>query len=367
MSSELSVNGLCVVDFKSKYLTEEMQAWRERNAVPFAASCARQIWYGDTACFADFPYGNVRNMISVLEGPDGYERLLRVMAGLESEREGETHVRGQFADGWRALQSSDPDKAAQFQKLYGQLRMDTTLIQQRILSKHKKRLPEHAARSLSGQVKGDDVLLVAHVTGGGVLANNSERIIRVTENTQKKRDAFLTVTHPDPDVLANMSDLITSLSFERRIRSTISLVSFDEAIDAVLGGTPHYDRLYVDVPMGDYSDADYLLVESWKVRPLRESTLTHLKGTPMARGASTGVWLDPELENYISPEALREEMTERGERNKVILQQAADAASTCAQIRARGELPKNVLADRRPDLMEPGRDLRPDSPLPPEP
>ncbi len=346
MKNDIAVSDLVVIDFKSSVITPEIKAWMETAPVPFAESCSRQVWYGDESSFADFPCKD-QQKVSVLTGAQAYASLLKVMSGLASARVGETHVRGQFADGWRTLVSNHPEESQRFQKIYGKLRNDVTFCKDHIFSRIQKIEPWHVARSLSGQKKGDSILILGSLSSMGNLTENVEKLIRVSENLQKKRDGFITITHPDPQVLKKLETEYKCLTGLKRIKTNITFAPFEniqELIDVS-------DRVYVDMPMGAYPSAEGALVESWRARRNCGSTLTHMKGSPSNRGLSVEPWLGSGLDNYIAPENIREEKIRLDRQNKALIRQSDQIFAMCANARLEDKTPSKELRRNCPDLL----------------
>lgn len=339
MGKDVMVGDLMVIDFHSKHLTPEIQAWKEQAAVPFAASCARQIWYGTEDDFRDFPYPENRDAVKTLKGAEGYSALLRVLSGFESNRLGETHVKSQFDEGWRCFNDEHPDKAEGYQRLIGMLREDVNFIRNDIASAFKYQRHEMSARDLSGQKKGEELLVIGSVSKAGIVSAFTEGIIRVSENRQKNNDHFLRVTHPDPDTLQTMRNALLQMKQDKKLRTNIEFVDFD-LIGKLMDLS---DRVYVDLPMGSDPEGEAQIIAAWRDRTRNDNTLTHLRGDPHNRALSTSLWAEADLDNYFSPEDIRHDMAERGRNNRKVLENADAAFDMCGQLRLEGRKPKNCI------------------------
>lgn len=338
MGKDVMVADLMVIDFNSKHLTPEIQAWKEQAAVPFAASCARQIWYGTEEDFADFPYPENREAIRTLRGAEGYSALLRVQSGFESSRLGETHVKSQFDEGWRCFNDEYPDKAEGYQRLIGMMREDVNFVRNDIAEAFKQQRHETSARDLSGQKRGDQLLVIGSTSKAGVSVF-TEGIIRVSENRQKNNDYFLRVTHPDLEVFRDMRNALLEMKQNKKLRTNIEFVEFD-----MIGKLMEVsDRVYVDIPMGSNPEGEAQIIAAWRDRTRRDNTLTHMRGDPHKRALSTPLWAEAGLDNYISPEDIRHDMAERATTNRKVLENADVAFDMCGQLRLAGRKPMNCI------------------------
>ena len=345
-SSNVTVQKLAVIDFMTDYLTPEMSAWKDEARVPYAASCARQIWYGELDDFSDFPLPENTDNFLLLRGPEAYAHLLKVISGFESKRVGETHVRGQFYDSWRIMRESYPEEAKRFERLVGQLRMDASFVQNSISSNFAEKCEAKSARDISGQVKGDKVLIVAGKSRYGDVNDLTERMARVCENLQKRNMDFISVTHPTmEDKLRTATEVWKS---SKKLKSKIDVVAFDDIGRAV----EEADRVYVLSAMGEDLEADTLLTQAWAGRVRDDNTLVHLRGNPAKRGASTEPWASlNDDESYFSPEDVRAEMQRRGRSNNQVVKNAMAAFEICADLRVQGRLPKNEIPRNMPQLL----------------
>ena len=343
----VEVRDLVVLDFRSRYLTPEISDWKEHSAVPNAESCARQVWYGRTQDFEDFPTANSKH-ITRLEGAKAYELLLSVISGYHSAREMETHIRHQFMMGWRAFERCHPDKAPQFKSLIKQLRTDATFIHDNITNGWKPQRLEYAAIDLSGQKKGDQILIVGNQGRSGIMSPLTRELIKVSESRQKPHRNFLTITHHDPEVLEQFRKEVAQLQRDRVVRLDISFVPLDE-IAPVLESS---DCVYVATAMRDFPDADAALIEMWQGRVRQDGTLTHLRGMPTLRGATVEPWADADLKNFVRSEDIREEMVCRFRDNKAVRERALHAYEIFSQLREEGKAPRHNMSSEQAAELE---------------
>ncbi len=339
MGERVDISSLFVVDYNSLFETDEMRAWRERTSVPFAASCSRQIWYGHEEDFQDFPYPENNAHLKTMKSTEAYEALLRVVSGFESQRLGETHIRSQFHNGWRCIVEKNPKEATRYERLVGQINEDVSFVRNNIASGFKERRHETVARDLSGQSKGDRILLVGSLGKGDNLSAFTLGLIRVSENKQKKLNDFITITHPDSEELARITEVHKTHISNKELRSNVNFVPFSDLSSEI----EKSDCIYVDIPMGKYVEADHQIIQAWRDRVNHDNSLTHMRGDPDNRALSSDLWLGADLDDYISPEDIREEMSKRGRDNKLIVDMSMRAFELCAEIRLAGHKPASKI------------------------
>ena len=339
MSRDITIDELVVIDFHTTDLTPEIQDWKEKAAVPFAASCARQIWYGTQDDFEDFPFPEDYEKVDFLQGPDAYADLLRVVSGFESKRVGETHIRSQFYDGWRCFNEEYPEIARDYQTMIGMIKQDVNFIRNHITSNFKQQRHEHAARDLSGQEKGDSILVIPTMGRGTNIGTFTEGIIRLSENKQKHRDNFLSITHPEPEMLERLSEEVKKMRAGGQFRSNIEVLPFED----IAQHFEQFDRVYVDMPMDSNPEAEAEIIGAWKNRVRTDNTMTHMRGDPKNRALSSAQWSEAGLDSFVSPEDIRHDMADRGRNNKQVLLNAESAFSMCAELRWSGLKPENNI------------------------
>lgn len=309
--------------------------------MPYAESCDDQIWYGSTDDFEDFPFPDGRgDEIKVMEGAEGYKFLLDTVSGFRSRRLGETHIKSQFHDGWRVFLEEHPEEAQDYETFVADLKRDVKYIQEEVASGLKTLKHSTTARDLSGQKKGDSVLLVASVGKSGLLGEMSKQMISLIENKQDpskkkgEKGRYLTITHPDRKTLMSIQDQLEKMKTEGKVRSSISYVGFSRIGEQFETA----DQVYVDMPMGANEEAEQAVIEAWLNRVREDNMLTQIRGNPETRMQSTPLWLNPLLDSsgYIAPEQIIEENTERRERNAQIIKNVDITSGRLAELRADG-------------------------------
>ncbi len=370
---DVTVDDLCLVKFNTKHYSDELVAWFEDAKIPFAESCDSQVWYGRKEDFDDFPYPEGQgNEVHRYEDEEAYKFMLELVSGFRSKKIGETHVKSQFYDGWRTFSGQNPDEAKGYQRFVSLLKKDVKHLQEEVAAGMKPTRSSTTARDLSGQQKGDSVLIIGSVGRGGVIGGNTREMITVTENRQDpskkiaERGEYLTMTHPNPEKLAQLEHEVARLKTQGIFRSNIQFVPFDQLSEQV----EKQDRVYVDISMREgeepldlgqafnrrkaYSTApedltaESEIIAAWSSRVRQDNTLTHLRGNPATRMTSSQLWKDAEgdMVGYISPEDIIEENTNRRENNNAITQSVMLSIDELAYSRANGETnPARILLE----------------------
>jgi len=371
--NDVTVDDLCLVKFNTKHYSDELVAWFEDAKIPFAESCDSQVWYGRKEDFDDFPYPEGQgNEVHKYEDEEAYKFMLELVSGSRSKKIGETHVKSQFYDGWRTYSEQNPDEAKDYQRFVSVLKKDVKHLQEDVAAGMKPTRSSTTARDLSGQKKGDSVLIIGSVGRGGVIGGNTREMITVTENRQDpskkiaERGEYLTMTHPNPDKLAQLEHEVGRLKTQGIFRSSVQFVPFDQLSEQV----ETQDRVYVDISMREgeepldlgqafnrrkaYSTApedltaESEIIAAWSSRVRQDNTLTHLRGNPATRMTSSQLWKDAEndMVGYISPEDIIEENTSRRDNNNDITQAVSLSIDELAYSRANGDTtPARILLE----------------------
>ncbi|PCJ98619.1 MAG: hypothetical protein COA45_07845 [Zetaproteobacteria bacterium] len=352
MSNDVTVDNLRLLKFNTRYLSDEVKSWQEQAGVPFAESCDNQIWYGKKTDFDDFPFPKGRgDEVKVMDDEGAYKFLLDTVSGFRSKRKGETHVRRQFTDGLQVLRNNHPDKEKHFQDLVCQIKKDVAYIQNSVSVGYKNTNNIMIARDLSGQVKGETVLIIGSLGSGGLIGDNTKKIIGLSENKQdpngkmQGRDHFIRITHPDPIALDSLKSQVDALRENGMFRSNIDFVDFAD----INVQFEECDRTYIDLPMKYNEDMDAIMTMSWMDRVRRDNTLVHMRGNPLARMQSTDTWKQDGMKNtgYIAPEDLIAECANRSHNNHIILQRVDNASRTLAALRLDGiEFPAKAIEEQ---------------------
>jgi len=352
-TEKVEIKDLVAVNFRSENMPKSVAQWRISNHIPFAESCARQIWYGHKNDFATFPVDDIKNSACTLyHGTDAYQFLLQLNSGLLSAKVGEPNISGQFYEGWQRLQAEFPDLASSYDTLIQRLTADERLIRGRILSEYQTQRLELSARDVSGFKKGEQILIVGDLSENGSLTTLTDGLARVLSSNGKKASE-VAVTHSDPAVLEQIFAHFQDLKAQKKVIPNITKVSFDDFSMAC----ELYDRVYVTHAMEANPEMDQALQSAWRGRVRQDNTLTHMKAAPGNMGLSSEGWNNAGLDQYISPEALRLDMAARARNNDAVLSLAQKAIVSIANLRAEGKQPSwNTLVKVLPEQDGPEPD-----------
>lgn len=344
----LTAANLVVIDIKADHLTPEIQAWKQDREVLCAESCARQVFYGLEEDFAGFsdPVGRAAKR---REGKDAYVFLLKLISGFKSPRFGETHIVSQFFDRWKKV-SRDPffHRRGIYEPFVGQIRKDANYTRNRLMPAFAKPNIELIARDLSGERPGDKIVVVGDLNLQNRLSATTERVIRASENRQKRYDGFLALTHPDTSVLARLGNSISLLRDAGKIRSAIECFDYSKIAERV--GAAH--RVYVCSPMGEHPRGEERLVDAWRKHARRDAAMVHVRGTVGTVLASSGIWRECALDGYVAPERIEEKRRAQARLNDQIVRNVETVFGAIASIRAEGrQVHETELKKRAPDVF----------------
>ncbi len=348
--NSVGIHDLVVADFRTENMQDQVRQWRISNHVPYAESCARQIWFGSTQAFETFPSDKIHGHSYTLHhGANAYQHLMRLNLGLLSRQFGETNIAGQFYNGWAEMHKTYPEKAKPYDTLVQQLTNDTRLIRGLIMPDWKMKVHELAARDLSGMQNQDSVLVIGHLTEKGHISPMTDMLVRKLTSNENMRAREVLITHPDPQTKNKLLEELKGLKDSKRIRGDVSAFDFDDLSVAF----ELYDRVYITMPMGLNPEADQTIINAWKGRNAEENTITHLRAPAENMAASLKPWIIADLDNYTSPEDIREEMVKRERNNTKLAQDAENTILKCIQLRLQGLQPSRKTLDAVADAPPP--------------
>ena len=325
---------LMVLDFNSDNIHQLVKRWKDESAVPFGQNCRRNLYYGYAEDFTAFPFSKLDRSYADLRGKDAYAHLLKFCLGFERGQYN-THNRAQFFDAW-GVASQKEGVGEKYSRLLALLDSDTKFLHTHVTSHYQKLRHEVAARDLSGQKKGDDILVVgslSSVEGRDELSPFTKGILLVSESKQKGQKDFITVTAPDPEVLAKLKLEIEKCEQSGALRSGITFVDFQDIGLAV----ETHNRVYVAAPMGSNEEAERQIIAAWQGRSNRQGTLTHMQGEPGAKGDISPLWRDAKLDNFVTVHDIRAEIENRRIKNSHVIVNAERACWRCAEFRLAGK------------------------------
>lgn len=347
----VQIADLVVADFRTEHTTPAVLQWRVSNHVPFAESCARQVWFGRKETFETFPHHLITGSAYTLHhGANAYRYLLALNLGLLSRKKGETNVSGQFYKGWENLHNETPELARQYDTLIQHVTADSRLIRAHILSGMSVARHELAARDLSGLLKSDAVLIIGAPGKDGEISMMTDGIARVTTSNDNRSAREIAITHPSPETAGNLYAGLKRLKDQGKVQGDVNIVEFSDLALAF----ELYDRVYITMPMGEDPDADAQIIQAWQGRNTEENRLVHMKAAVENMALSSCTWTQAHLENYVSPEEVRAEVKRRLDKNDVLFMKAEQAVELCIQLRLEGLQPSRAnLSKVDPEIFEP--------------
>lgn len=336
MQRNIPQRDFAVATFQTKHLTPEIQAWASQAEIAIPMSCSRQIYFGHAKDFQNFP-GHDNPIIDYREGEQAYGYMISLALGLQSKRQREDSIKGQVFDSWDLYKTDDEAKHKQLSRVMQDLKADTRFVGH-VLADYKFHRYEIAARDLSGQQKGETILLVGSQSRHGNLSPITDGIARVCGNKRSNGVSEILVTNPNSEVRRAVYDELIDLKRRGILAADIKRVNFWDFCQTI----EKCDRVYVDMPMGQNPQADEHMVLSWQTRIFEGNTLTHLRGNPLMQGSSSPLWQNANLQSYISPEDIRADMSGRAVHNIEVLGNAERAIEFCASLRNDGISPSNA-------------------------
>ncbi len=341
------IGDLVVIDYKSDDLPQQISEWKRNTIAPYGQNCRRNLYYGFSEDFEDFPYDKLDRDYTDVGGAHAYAHLLQFASGFERGKYN-GHNRFQFFEAWAQSTKNHAETGEKYGRLLSLVSNDTKFMAQHITSKYKARRLEISARDLSGMKKGDDVLIVGNLDRNDDLSPLTSGMIRMAESKQKGRKNFISVTHPDPEVLDKLKEAMEGHVKRGNIRSGIDFVDFEDVPLAI----EINNRVFVAMPMGAHEEGEAALIDMWKNRSEDQNTLTHLHGEIGNQGSMSSLWEGADLDNFISPYDIREDMAERARYNAEVIVKAEQAFWKCAELRSQGEpLTKESFFGSSPDLI----------------
>lgn len=351
-----SINDLAVVHFRTlSTMSDAIRQWKRDKPVMVAESCARQVWMGAREDFADFPYqAHNKNAVHLIIGKDAYSFILNLITGNDSEKSGESNITGQFFDGWDAYAQSHANYAKRFTTLIQHIRADSAMIRSNVTSQIKHPRHELMARNLSGQKKGECALVIGHVREGDEVTPSVliTALFKVLGNNRKGRVNQITVAHPTLRGVVALEENLKDLKAKKFIQEDVIIQRIP--FEALAKEIEKHQRVYTDLPMGVFPQVDEILINTWINRADHSNSFTHLRGDPTNVGNMNAMWKNAELDSFVSPEAIRIEMTRVGQENNRLKALTVAVVNYCATMRERRDTPnwhKYLQQNSTPKLL----------------
>lgn len=334
----------CLVgfDIPNQLYPPELLEWRKYTPVVMPQSCKRQLWFFSQDDMAKFPADKVDAYgIKLMHGKEVYHHLLKVIVGADSPHLGETNIAGQFNEGWAKFMHDHPDHAQKFDRIVQNLWMDSNLIRTHFVSAFQSKRNETAVRYLNDPKGGEIVLIIGEVNADGTLAHTTNYLARAFGNN-KKASAEIVVTHPNPEVSAQVYDGLVKMKEKGMLKSSVAHLPFED----LAVGFEVADIVLIATPMRQDPEADMTIISTWKNRSRTDNKITHLRGDPFGHmGGSTPEWEEAELSNYFSVEDVRSHAAAIERKNNYLLVLTKEAIEYCARCRSENLRPdKKLLA-----------------------
>lgn len=327
----VGIEDLVVANFRTEHVIgDTVMQWRAKHQVPHAESCARQIWFAGKDTFKSFPTDHIRgNAVTMYHGALAYKFLMQLNLGLLSQRQGETNISGQFYEGWQKLNTEHPEQAKRYDTLMQNLISDNRLVRSSILSHWKMRSNELCARDLSGMKNRDTILLVGEAGRHGDMSVMTNSLIRKIASNENMHAQEILITHPDPKVVKQLLADAKDMKRNLKLVSKFTAADFDEVpIMMAL-----CDHTFITLPMDANKEADQYMIRGWKEHAPEASTLTHLKADPANMAKVSDTWLEAGLNNFVTPDDIKEEMARRARLNDRLTRRAELAIDTIVKLR----------------------------------
>lgn len=356
---DLGIVSFYVEDPQNVYL----QIWREEQKLPVGETCFRTLVFGPAAELAAIELPSERNVrmrshADRLQGVDAYKFLLRLLTGLESKREGDSHIVSQFKDGWIKFQKGDPAKAVPMETLVQYLTTDSRLIVTHFAKDIHTQNIQNAAKLLIGHKGSQRAIIMGNGTADKV-SPVTISMARVLSTPGKTSVSEIGVVHPDPEVRARILEEFELL--RRAHKLDPGLMLRDITVNDLPTAFENYDRVYSDLPMEMDSTFDGKVIQAWSGRERQDNRFAHLRGSVARQGLSSPAFTDAEktMTNYFSPEQVMAKNAEIGVNNRNLRTRAEALVEFIGAKRLSGqnvlfeELVRNGLIDaqvKRPTL-----------------
>lgn len=340
----VTMDDLVVVDFRTENMDDSVKQWRVSRHIPYAESCARQIWFAKAQDFEGFPLERIKGRaVTYHHGTDAYKFLIELNLGLHSQQFGETNITGQIFQSWGDMRRDTPHLAEQYDTLIQHLTADARFIRGNIMNGLKTERFELCARDLSKFSHDESVLIIAGQNKIGEPSVTTDRIARLVSQNKRQRASTVDVTHPDDAISKSIYKGMRALNQKGRILSDVSYINFRELSLAV----EMYDRIYVTLPMDEVPIADLEIIDSWANREAKDNTLTHVRTNAKTAGRSSKPWRNADMKGFISPEDIAAEQEKRRSNNANLTRRAEDAIDLCIELRQEGKQPSRALFGKR--------------------
>jgi len=343
-----NLSDLALVHFGSKNLCSMVREWAGANSFAPLESCARQVWAGHSSTFKDFPFNEAEQDISMLTGSQAYQFALELLTGLKSERVGENHVVRQFREKWEQFRSEHPSLEEKLRPYMEALEKDIGQIRSKIIDHIIPFRYQKALQIVSGQSKGDKILVVGHMAKTGEPSDDMKETIHFLGNNRNGRPLVNEIAV----IAMNVSEAkaicawIKTQQNQKRIHPDIIINVIDK--DDLAIAVEVYDRFYMTSTLGKNIDLEEELKFAWKKRMKTNNTITLLRGQPELRGNTPEDWVDMKASGVRIAEDIWEALGQIKTHNSKLVSLANEMIEFCCRSREAGSSPqyKNFKVDK---------------------
>jgi hypothetical protein len=343
-----NLSQLALIHFGSKNLSSMVREWAGANSFAPLESCARQVWAGHTSTFKDFPFDNAEQDISVLTGSNAYRFALELLTGLKSERVGENHVVRQFREKWEQFRLEHPSLESEMRTYMEALEKDTAQIRSKIVDYIIPVRYQKAVQIISGQLKGDKILVTGHMTKTGEPSDDTKETIQFLGNNRNGRPLVseIAVTAVNADEAKGIYAWVKIQQNQKRIHPNIIINIIDKNDMGI--AVEVYDRFYMTSSLGKHKELEAELMYAWEKRMKRDNTLTLLRGQPELRGNTSEDWVSMKLHGVKIAEDIWEMLAQLKIHNAKLVSLANEMIKFCCDSREAGVSPqyKNFKVDK---------------------
>lgn len=337
---------LIVIEYMTdKAPHKELSAWQKDRRLFAAQACARQMWMATAEDMKSFPQSVEGNpKVRIRSGVEAYQYFLEYFSGNvsqsengeEYEKNGESHVVSQLKAAWKEFETKNPEQAHNMHVIWENLVQDMRTIRTTVSQDMKPARIENSARELSGQKKGDKVLIIGSVSRNGQdTEGNVAKLAKVLANNRDGRVSEIMITHPEPQALKALEKALLELQKEKSIAADVKItpIPFDSD-ELIHQGYVNAANVYVTYPMGKDEAIDKKIIGDWNTSRLNsQANLIQLRGAPHLKGQSTELWKSSDIHNYISPEQIAEHRKAALDRNADLSKQVKVSCENCAHCR----------------------------------
>ena len=338
-----NIQDLYVADFREDSHTDASRKWKERKLstkVFRAEACARQIWVGSKDEFSDFPELNEDPRNEMLEGAQGYKRLLSYVLGIVNPGQFDPAAEKRFFDGWSAINRTCPKYAEPYNLIVAKVVADSQMIKKNYLNNTVPERPWLIARELAQHSDGDHALIIGSIDETtGRLSPMTEKIALSINGNGFDVAGRVFVTHPDEEIKRQILEKLEDLYDQKNINIVPEEVDFDFSTQGA-GFLDDVDQVYVMMECDQYPESYAQLMRAWRDRTRDDNIMVDTKnGLDQAKHHISLSRSDLKKEDVYWADTLFEERKTREVYNAYLVDEARAAIDKCAEMRELGKTP----------------------------